>query len=165
MEKRPRIKIEPTSLDKVVDLAGWLILAFLWVMILLNYADLPDTIPTHFNAAGKADDYGSKSTIFMLPVIATILYAGMTRLNLFPHIFNFPMKITAENALRQYTSSTQMIRYVKLVIVFLFTLIVFKTMQTATGKSDGLGFWFLPLVLMLVLTPVIFFLIRFYRTK
>jgi len=165
MEKRPRIKIEPTSLDKVVDLAGWLILAFLWVMIFLNYADLPDTIPTHFNAAGKADDYGSKSTIFMLPVIATILYGGMTRLNLFPHIFNFPMKITAENALAQYTNSTQMMRYVKLVIVFLFTIVVFKTIQTATGKSDGLGFWFLPLVLVLVLTPVIFFLIRFYRTK
>jgi len=165
MEKRPRIKIERTSLDKVVDLAGWLVLAGLWLMILLNYADLPDTIPTHFNAAGKADDYGNKSTIFMLPVIATILYAGMTRLNLFPHIFNFPTKITAENALGQYTNSTQMMRYVKLVIVFLFTIIVFKTMQTAIGKSDGLGIWFLPLVLVLALAPFVVYLLRFYRAK
>ncbi|MBV5314103.1 MAG: DUF1648 domain-containing protein [Prolixibacteraceae bacterium] len=165
MEKRPRIKIERTSLDKVVDLAGWLVLAGLWLMILLNYADLPETIPTHFDAAGKADDYGSKSTIFMLPVIATILYAGMTRLNLFPHIFNFPTKITTENALGQYTNSTQMMRYVKLVIVFLFTIIVFKTMQTATGKSDGLGIWFLPLVLVLALAPFVVYLLRFYRAK
>jgi uncharacterized membrane protein len=165
MEKRPRIKIENTSLDRVVDLAGWLVLAGLWLMILLNYADLPDTIPTHFNAAGKVDDYGSKSTIFLLPVIATLLYGGMTRLNLFPHIFNYTKKITAENALAEYTNSTQMMRYVKLVIVFLFTIIVFKTIQTANGKSEGLGIWFLPLVLVLALALFLVYLLRFYRTK
>lgn len=165
MEKRPRIKIENTSLDRVVDLAGWLVLAGLWLMILLNYADLPDTIPTHFNAAGKVDDYGSKSTIFLLPVIATLLYGGMTRLNLFPHIFNYTKKITAENALAEYTNSTQMMRYVKLVIVFLFTIIVFKTIQTAGGKSEGLGIWFLPLVLVLALALFLVYLLRFYRTK
>jgi len=30
---------------------------------------LPDTIPTHFNIEGKADGWGSKGTIFLLPSI------------------------------------------------------------------------------------------------
>ena len=33
------------------------------------YPSLPETIPTHFNIEGKADGWGSKGTMFMLPSI------------------------------------------------------------------------------------------------
>jgi hypothetical protein len=75
-------------------------------------------------------------------VIGTILFIGLTVLNQYPHIFNYPTKITAGNAYKQFKIATRLIRYMKLAMTFIFTLIVFGTLQNAAGKSDGLGIWF-----------------------
>ncbi len=39
----------------------------------LVFGDAPDTIPTHFNAEGLADDYGSKWTLFLMPVMVAVV--------------------------------------------------------------------------------------------
>ncbi len=163
MEVRPKIKIERTPTDIILEIMGWVALAGLWIFILMNYSNLPETIPTHFNGAGKVDNYGSKATLFMLPIIATLAYIGLTVLNNYPHVFNYPTKLTAENALRQYTGATRMIRYLKLVIVLVFSMIVFMTLQTAAGQSDGLGAWFLPFTLGLIFIPLGIFVIQSFR--
>jgi len=163
MEKRPRIKLELTSIDKMLELTCFLMVLGFWIHLILNYPGLPETIPTHFNAAGEADGFGKKSSIFMLPIIASILYALMTVLNFFPHIYNFPTKITPENAFRQYTNATQMIRVVKLGLLLLFFSIEIKTVKTAIGKAEGLGDWFLPLTFLLLVFPLIFFTTRMFK--
>ena len=157
---RPKIKLIPTTADKLVDILGWIILLALWALTITNYSSLPDTIPTHFNAAGEADGFGSKVTILSLPVIATLLFIGLTVLNRYPHIFNYPTSITQDNALRQYTLATRMLRYLKLVLVLVFGGIELMTIQHATGKAAGLGVWFLPLTLVLVFIPLIYFVVK-----
>lgn len=86
METRPKIKIELTATEKVLELAGWILIAAVWLLTITNYNDLPEIIPVHYNGAGQADGFGEKSTIWTLPLIATILFVGMTILNKFPHI-------------------------------------------------------------------------------
>jgi len=100
-----------------------------------------------------------------LPLIATVLFVGLTFLNKFPHIFNYPTNITPHNALRQYTNATRMIRYLKLVIVVIFGLIAFKTIQNGNGEANGLGIWVLPLTLGLIFIPLIYFVIKSFKTK
>ena len=158
--ERPKITLVPTTADKLVDILGWIILLALWALTITNYSSLPDTIPTHFNAAGEADGFGSKVTILSLPVIATLLFIGLTVLNRYPHSFNYPTAITQDNALRLYTLATRMLRYLKLVLVIVFGGIEFMTIQNATGKAAGLGVWFLPLTLVLIFLPLIYFLIK-----
>lgn len=165
MEKRPKIKPEIDSIDKMVELAGLLMVLGLWGFTFLNYPDLPATIPTHFNAKGVADGFGAKSTVFALPVVATIFYVGMTILNLFPHIFNYPVKITPENALRQYGHATKLVRWMKLGLILVFFAIVVQTVQTATGKAGGLGGWFLPLSFGFLFVPLVIFIIRMYQDR
>ena len=157
---RPKIKLIPTTADKLVDILGWLILLALWGWTITHYSSLPETIPTHFNAAGKADGFGSKVSIIALPVIASVLFIGLTVLNRYPHSFNYPSAITEDNALRLYTLATRMLRYLKLVLVLVFGGIEFMTIQNATGKTAGLGVWFLPLTLVLICLPLIYFLIK-----
>ena len=157
---RPKIKLIPTTADKLVDLLGWVILLALWALTITHYSTLPGTIPTHFNAAGEADGFGSKASIIGLPVIATLLFFGLTVLNRFPHIFNYPSTVTQDNALRLYTLATRMLRYLKLVLVVVFGGIEFMTIQNATGKAAGLGVWFLPLTLVLVFLPLIYFVVK-----
>lgn len=157
---RPKIKLIPTTADKLVDLLGWLILIALWAITIINYSSLPDTIPTHFNAAGEADGFGTKVSIIALPVIATLLFIGLTVLNRYPQSFNYPTTMTKDNALRQYTLATRMLRYLKLVLVLVFGGIEVMTIQNATGKGAGLGVWFLPLTLVLIFLPLIYFVVK-----
>ena len=159
-EERPKIKVQLTTLDKLVEIIGWLLIGAIWVLTISDYSTLPDTIPTHFNGAGKADGFGSKVSIIGLPLIASLLFIGLTVLNRFPHVFNYPTAITQDNALRQYSLATRMLRYLKLVLVLVFGGIEFMTIQHATGKAAGLGAWFLPLTLVLIFIPLIYFVIK-----
>jgi hypothetical protein len=48
----------------------------------------------------------------------------MTVLNRFPHIFNYTTTITEENALREYTRATRLVRYLKLTMVLILGIVV-----------------------------------------
>jgi len=163
MSKRPKLKLELTTFDKTLEILGWTSILAIWVLTITNYTNLPDTIPIHYNGAGQADGFGGKATILTLPLIATVLFVGMTILNKFPHIFNYPTNITQDNALRQYTNATRMIRYLKFIIVIIFGLIAFKTIQNANGQADGLGIWFLPLTLGLIFIPLTYFVVKSFK--
>ncbi len=160
MAEGPKIKLELTIADKIIELIAWVLLFAIWVLIYTNYANLPETIPTHYNGAGEADGFGGKATILTLPFIASILFIVLTILNKFPHLFNYPTNITHDNAFKLYTNATRLIRYLKLIIVFIFGLIAYKTMQNAKGEADGLGVWFLPLTMGLIFIPLIYFVMN-----
>jgi len=165
MNKRPRIKLQLNLTDKVLEIIGWISVFGIWALSLTNYSILPEIIPIHFNGAGKADGFGNKTQIFVLPIISTLLFIGLTTLNKHPHMFNYPSQITKENAVHQYTNATRMIRVLKLVIVVLFGLIVFRKIQIVNGHADGLGTWFLPLTMGMIFIPMLYFLIKSLKKK
>ena len=165
MNKRPRIKLQLNQTDKILEVVGWVSVFGIWALPLINYFDLPEIIPIHFNGAGKADRFGNKTHIFVLPIISTLLFIGLTTLNKHPHMFNYPSQITKENAVHQYTNATRMIRVLKLVIVVLFGLIVFRKIQIVNGHADGLGTWFLPLTMGMIFIPMLYFLIKSLKKK
>jgi len=165
MNKRPRIKLQLNQTDKVLEIIGWISVFGIWALPLINYFDLPEIIPIHFNGAGKADRFGNKTHIFVLPIISTLLFIGLTILNKRPHVFNYPGQITKENAVHQYTYATRMMRVLKLVIVLLFGLIVFKTIQNVNGHADGLGTWFLPFTIGLFIMLTLYFLMMSMKDK
>lgn len=165
MEEKPIIKLNLTLTYKLFELIGWLSFIAIWVLTITSYSSLPDTIPIHFNGAGQADGFGGKATILTLPIIATILFVGLTLLNQVPHIFNYPTPVTEGNVIGQYTNATRLIRYLKGIIVIVFGLIVIKTIQHTNGKADGLGLGFLPLTTLLFLIPLVYFVLKSFKSK
>lgn len=163
--KRPKVKIELTATDKTVEIVAWFALLALWGFILSNYSNLPEKIPTHFNGSGRADGYGTKANIMILPSIASILFIGMTLLNRAPHMFNYLTDITEANASIQYTNATRMMRYLKIIVMLIFGFIAWGTIQSSTGKSDGFGVWFLPFILGITFIPIAYFIIKSSRIK
>jgi uncharacterized membrane protein len=160
MGGRPKVKLDLTNTDKVIEFTGLTLLIGIWILAILSFSDLPESIPTHFNGAGEADGFGERTNIFVLPIIGTITFIGLTLLNKNPHIFNYPKTITNENALNQYSNATRMIRVLKLIIVFVFGLILVRTLQNTNGNADGIGTWFLPLTIGLFIIPTLYFLIK-----
>ncbi|MBK8041740.1 MAG: DUF1648 domain-containing protein [Haliscomenobacter sp.] len=165
MDARPKINLEQTTLDQLLEWAGWGMLIVSWGLFAKHLPQLPDVIPIHFNARGIPDGYGSKAILWALPVVATVFYSGLTILNRFPHLFNYPVRIVPENARRQYLLATRLIRYLKLSLVLVFYFLLRGAIETAAGRAPGLGAWFLPLVLGLVFIPLVVFLIQSMRAR
>jgi len=158
--KRPKTKIGFTVFDLIIEIVGLVAVLALWIFVMVTFSKLPDIIPIHLNASGQADNFGEKSKLLELPVIATILYAGMTIFSRFPHFFNYPVKITENNADFQYRNMARMIRCLKLSLVLVFGNIVLQTARNDTGNVEGLGGWFLPLILAVIFLPVLYFMVK-----
>jgi uncharacterized membrane protein len=154
-----------TAPDWAVEFIGLAILVMLFVLPLHFLSYLPERIPTHFNGAGIPDGYGSRSSIWILPVTGAFMYLLLTLVAAFPQIYNFPVKITENNALVQYRLATRFIRILKTLILILFLFLSFQTVNTALGKSLGLGKSFLPIFLILTLFPLIFYLVKALNNK
>lgn len=164
MEKRPKIKLKLTAADKGLEFAGWIIFILMSIFAVWSYTRLPDIIPTHFNGRGKPDNYGDKGAIFILPCVAGIIMMMLTSINQFPEIFNYPHKITEENAEQQYALATRLIRLLKLMIVVIFFFIVYATGKVSHG-GNGLGRWIIPVLLITMSAPLIFYLVQAIKNK
>ncbi|NME72704.1 DUF1648 domain-containing protein [Flammeovirga aprica] len=154
MKKQPKIKLTLSLKDKTIELVCIAILLITWLIPLIVYNDLPDEIAIHFNSKGIPDNYGHKSTLFGLPIFATFLFILLTILNKYPHTFNYPTEITEDNAFKQYTLSTRFMRFVKLSILIVFLVIVYKSVEL---NPEGLGTFFLPFVLLITFMPIIIY--------
>jgi uncharacterized membrane protein len=165
METRPKIKPEQTTADRLIEVAGWLALALLWTITLFYFRKLPGTVPTHFNAAGNADGFGTRSTVFLLPSLGTLLFIGLSVLKNFPYVFNYPVKITPENALKQYTMAVRLIRVLKFCIILIFTMLTWMSCTAAINRTNSLGAWFLPVTLMIMFVPLGIYIAKSFRNK
>ena len=74
-QDRPIIKPEITPVDWLLEGVALIGLLILLGMTVYEYPRLPDTIPSHFNAAGLPDDYSSRDSFLFLPGIDIFIYS------------------------------------------------------------------------------------------
>lgn len=115
-------------------------------------------IPTHFDFTGTADSYGD-TIPWQIPLGTLVLYILMTIIARYPHQFNYPYPITAQNSLRQFQNSSMMILTLKTVL--LMQLMYILMVQISSGKT--LGSWFIPTAILMVLSTIVFFLWRGFK--
>lgn len=161
--KRPKIKIKLDPIDKVIQVITLLGLITLIILPIYYYDILPEQIPSHYGANGLPDDYSGKGIIWALPLIGLVLCAGLYWLNKYPHTFNYPQKVTEENAERLYTVSTKVTRFINAQMAIVFAYLTFSTIHTAIGNQDGLSPHFL--VLFIICNFVTFGYLLFKSTK
>ncbi len=124
--KKPKLKIKLTKFDWSIEAIIIAMLLFHLYFVIFNYFKLPDIVPTHYSGiSGGADAFGSKEAIFLMPGIAILFFVGLSFINKYPHIFNYPIDITEENAFKEYRLITRFIRFIKLEIILMFGLFSF----------------------------------------
>ena len=139
---RPKLKLQLRIPDIVLELIAFLATLAQVALPVSFYDLLPDEIPRHYNAFGEPDAWAGKAIIWTLPAIGLFLYISLTILNRYPHIFNYPAKVTSENAARMYFSATRLIRALKAIVACSFAYICYSTILTALDRKDGLGDYF-----------------------
>ena len=125
-KERPIIKIESTPFDKILEVASLLLLVT--GVILAYYM------------------YGEPGISGISVLVAAIFigtYISLTPLVRFPEKFNYIVKITPENAYKQYCLGVRLIRFVKLWGLFLFNsimLVIFVRINTGIWVSSFIVF-------------------------
>jgi energy-coupling factor transporter transmembrane protein EcfT len=123
-------------------------------------------IPTHFDANGIPDDFGSKNSIWLLPIIAFVILIGMRVLSHYPHQLNYWIKITEVNAPKQYQFGIHILRFATLYVILLFFYISYTTVKIAVNSEiNRLGNWFLPVVLGSAMVLLLYILIQMKSIK
>lgn len=154
------MKVKCNHLDAFKNILSILILASLFCYLLLNWANFPEQIPAHYNAAGVIDRWGSKGELLTLPVVALALYLLITVIERFPQIWNTGVTVTEENKSQVYAALKSMIATTKLITV---TLLCYLCVMESTATP--LSSWFLPLFLILVFGPIIFYIVKLVKIK
>ncbi len=93
------------------------------------------------------------------------LYAGITVLERFPRVFNYPYEITMENARYQYQTARELFVVIKTELVAIFTYILWGMIETSKGTQHGLGFWFVIVVVVTLAATLAYYILRMSRHK
>ncbi len=144
------------SVFEILAVVGLLLHALL---VLATWNLLPESIPVHFNFAGEPDAWGGKTDLLLLLGLSVLFYVGLTWLARSPQKFNYPWKITEQNAARQYALASSFMRVLKLQTIWLFAIIALQTVGISFGLASGLGYLFLPLILAVTSATVIGYLV------
>jgi len=151
MNKRPRIKIPLTALDYILEIVALLVVLATIILYVVYWIFSPE-------------EYSIKILLlFTLPITSIFIYAMLTILNKYPHIFNFPVNVTEENAFFLYKTATRMMRWIKLLCCLLFAYIVWVIAKEAiTYQEFGLDVIFWLLIASTIIYPI-FMIVRIIK--
>jgi uncharacterized membrane protein len=154
------MKINRTGYDIFVNVICIGMLIGILIYLGLSWNSIPEKIPGHYNATGVIDRWGNKGELLIIPIIAWIMYIGITVIEKFPQIWNTGVQITEQNKERVYRILKDLIETEKVLMVAVF---VFITINSSLSK--GLPMWFLPVFLILMFGSLILFILKLVKAK
>lgn len=140
---RPLPELEMTNGQRWLEMLIVLLSAALVVGTAWSYSGLPDRIPLHFGASGKADRWGDKFEIWLLPAICIGVGLLLRWLNSRPDMYNYSVPVTPENARQIYQTGARFIRLVRLWVVIIFCLAQASIIDAAFRQGSTPVIWFI----------------------
>lgn len=162
---RPKLNIPLSKFDKLLEILAFLGLLTTWSLYFIFIQHLPETVPFHFNINGEVDSWSSKNLLIILPILASILYLGITFLNKFPHKFNYLEEITNDNAAMHYAKASKLLRIIKLIIVFVFAFILLLIILQTKNQVSALSKFIVPSIITVFLFPIIWYFFSKAKTQ
>ncbi|MBK1810969.1 DUF1648 domain-containing protein [Clostridium sp. YIM B02505] len=163
--KRPILKIPYSSLERILEIVS--IAAIIVVIGLLTayWDDVPQRIATHFDIRGNPDDWGSKNTLLIIPIMSVFFYVLLTTVSKFPHIFNYVVDISELNARFQYSNARRLMIFIKTEMLVYFSIMEYNLLIVGLGYKTSLAIAMLPLFLIIVFGTVIYFIRKSLKYK
>ncbi|MBN1465241.1 DUF1648 domain-containing protein [candidate division KSB1 bacterium] len=154
-----------SSCERAVGYLAAALIFLLFIATAKNFGSLPDIIPTDFDSAGKPDGWGSRWTIWLIPIVSLIISVILSLVNKFPQLINYPVKITAENGQRQYVLARMFLKTIRLAIVLIFCILQWYWLRVALGQASAFAPFFMPLLLALAFLPICLYLVLAIRAR
>jgi uncharacterized membrane protein len=124
---------------------------------------LPSKVPTHFDAAGNANAWGSPGTLWFLPIVAVALYLFITAISFVPVGDKKTALLTPQARARLQALTRQMTAWLKLELVCLFTCIQWFILKSVREGAGGLPKVVMPIFLVAVFANVVWHMVAIRR--
>lgn len=115
-----------------------LIIFAAFIILAVSYPGLPDQVPIHYNHRGEIDNYGPRSSLWIVPVLAALMCYVMIRSTHWISRLNPNLK-KKEVFIIGWSS-----HLLSFLIALSFTYVTLQTVFIAKEGSGNLGIWFLP---------------------
>lgn len=161
--RRPKVNPPRSPLEVVLGLLSFVGTAVVIAIAVYSYAQLPEQIPSHFNATGQVTDYQGKAFIFFLPVLAVVFFVGFSLLKRIPHLYNYPIPITPENAEWQYQQGRTLVGWTQCEAIWLFVYAEWAIAQTSLRQADAFNLWIFWGFIAAVLLTICVYVVRLAR--
>jgi len=125
---------------------------------------LPERIPTHFDAAGNANGWGSPAMLLLLPVVAVALYLAISVVSRFPASFNYPVRVAPEKRRRLEELTLDMIAWIKMELACLFATLQWWMIQAARSGEGRLPPLLMPGFLVVIFGTIGWHFVAVMRT-
>ena len=141
----------------IFEIAFAIIAIIVWGLIIWLVHQAPDIVPTHFDASGKPNAYGSPAGVTIPCIILTIAAISLMVLAYFPRHINMPFKITN---IQQVKLAIRQLRIAGIILMILPLAVAY----TILGMSSPTAVPIIAVVVLLI-AEFILFTILIYRTK
>jgi uncharacterized membrane protein len=116
---------------------------------------LPERVPTHFDISGNPNAWGSSRMLLFLPIVVTGVYLLITVLALIPATrINLPVRVTAANLPFIQQQTRDMVSWIKLEMVCLFTYVQWSIIQAVRDREFHISPLMVPVYLVCVFGTV-----------
>jgi uncharacterized membrane protein len=143
---RPRLSLRRGPGERVAEVVGGVLMSAFVVFAVVMVPRMPASVPVHFGLDGRPDGWGSPGSLLVIPALAALFYAGLSVLQRYPEIYNYPTAVTPENAESLYRAGRQFVLGTKLFVVANFAVLFYGLISAAVGGPSILGAWYVPTV-------------------
>lgn len=162
---RPKIFIKKTKLDYFFEIISIISLSLSFIVITYYWGKFPDSVSIHYNALGQVDSFVPKYFLLILPLTGLLTYIGMTYLNRFPHIFNFPVEVSERNAELLYTIGKRLISFMKMIICLLVLYITFSQVSSIIFNRSGINILIILFFILCLICAPIYAVIKMNKAR
>ena len=156
----------------MLQLISIVMVVYSYFLIQTNLPNLPQRIPTHFNAAGVADGWGSPDTLWILlgaqaltcAVFLIVPYVGQR----YPGAIHFGTRRLSDFSPAQRVRMLPMLNdlaaYLCIVMNLFFVVMLRRVIQAATQSIPHLDtFWPMALLLGGTIGIILYYMVKFLR--
>lgn len=147
-----------TTAQRIWEVIGLVIMVSFVLYTVIVWSSVPGSIPGHFNATGAVDRWGDRIEIIGVPVVAVILYVGLSWVTFHPEVWNVPSFEAEENKDHVYRTTRTMLIAIKVQLSASFFYLSY-----AQANARNLHPLYLPIFLGFLFGTLAFCIIRMYR--
>lgn len=150
-------KIFLKKIDYSIIITAIVITAISWLYVFINYNDLPNEIPSHFNGKGIVDDYSEKYYLWIVLLVFTALQIFIYLIAKNTSIHNFQLKTKLANF--------RAIIIFKPLLAALLLFIVYAIIQSSKNNIIEYKFLLPTIIGLAIITLTIMFTIIYKNKK
>ena len=159
---RDRKKKPVTLSDRILELVAAAMAVCLLILTGVLYSKAPDTVPSHFNFAMKADDWSGKEVYWVLAVVMLIGMAICASAAYNRKMVNLPVRLKPAVFYRQIGLISRMCRVMTLCFGLIWLTVLLAMSAGFIGLPEDVTVALIPMSVILMLGAVVFYTLKIW---